>query len=543
MTLQFSQERKIRQVTKGEEVFNEQVISLPSFRYAAIGGESGKHLVINLDEALCSNELGTDFSPFSQISLAAKRNFYRSPVSDLICQAVSEAIEAQPSIAYSYLSVMEGANSLRWEGPPEEPAEEGGEPRRTWNDAAFMAEAVREVMIEGGGAAWVESVVEASYKPSLDSRTVDARRVNEELQFTDDHARSILKASLAARLVVPLATHWAACTGRTRADGLVFDAVSLLFDLFEGENRPSMAKVYKLCQSNVYSTRYSDKVIWSYLRNTGVDTLTFTNRIYRRIVVDTLLKIDSSRNIVTFLISVIRNQVQFQFRQDFPVAYKPVDMLRQDADGMTEFDKIEAGLLRVDEGQAIINRLCARREVEAARRALGSDVTDEEVDYYAENLQPNTIQTNLVFLFFARHARSYQNLYNVTRREYALLVATLRRWLVENGYQVLPDYIVATLAAPLTERKGIARKELASRIMSSRAWDRLHTRKMRWTAENLADSNYVLRTVATMHASDFRFLDPFGGPAAEPGPEGEAPRLEHRAEDLASELLAFLELV
>jgi hypothetical protein len=526
--------------------------------------EDGKQLQINFNEALTT--LGrVDLSAMSIFSLVAKRNYAKPEVAAMIAGTVNDLLNASDGrLAYGYLAVQQGIMSGQWSkhmtweelgtGEGEGPAYyDDGRPVMRPVDGAFIEFAIAE-LLSPEITALIGASVESSYTLDLNAKTVEAKRVNSELQFTDAHAKLILKASLAIRVLIPAMTQYMSVNGQKKNENMLFDAYNLAFRLFdpavaaagvEGAEAPeeidALAKIFKLTESNVFATRYSDKVIWSYLKNVGLDVLIVTRRVNKKIIVDVIPKIDHERNLIKFLIGVIRNQVKFQFKQDFPVSFKPVDMMRADNEGMTEFDKIEASLIRIDEGQAVINRLSVSEQIAAVSDAIGVRVGEHELDHYMQNMQVNTLQTNIVFLFFAKHAGGYHNLYNCCRSEYVTLCVLMKKWLEAKEFKILPQYVVATPQLPLAERKGVARKDFTAKLMASGAWKRIHERMMRHTAQNLADSQYIMRTIATMHATTFFRLPGMGEETALEGIEPEV--IDVRIEDLASEMLQFFELV
>jgi hypothetical protein len=545
--------------------------------------EDGRAVRIDFTAAMTDADgtVRVDLSHLSDFQLIPKRNYAKASVAEVIASTIGDfsmvyvpnkelqTEDEEPTghweaseLLMGYLAIQNGINAGEWMREQEVPESEVDleeaieveigedddeveiditisevEPLPlVADDEAFVNAVMTEIMCP-----WTVEVlsdhVESTYSLDLNAKTVEAKRVNSELQFTDEHAKIILKTSLGIRLVIPVLTQWMYIQGQRRNENLLFDVYSRIFDLFSPEGIDAKTKIFKLTESNIYSTRYSDRVIWTYLKNLGLLDTVVARRVYKRLIIDVLPKIDPGQNVIKYLISVIRYQVKYQFRQDFPISFKPVDMMKTDSDGMTEFDKIENSLLRVDEGKAILNRLAIKDEIKRIKKAMGFDIDREELEYYHQSIKVNRLQTNLVFLFFARHVQSYHNLYNITRREYVLLCVLMKKWLEVNGYELLPQVVVA-VPQGITERKTINRKEFLLKLTESKSFKRIHEKKYKHSVQNLVDSNIIMKIMATIKGNTLYVTPDFG----ETIPD-EPQEIDVNLEQLASEVLSLVEIV
>jgi hypothetical protein len=507
----------------------------------------GKVLTINFNEALRS--MGrVDLSSVSDFNLVSKRNYARPGVSDEVAKSLQMFLSRCPGMAIRYLSVQQGIMTGQWvRVVTEEEAAASATSRRRetevlregdqlTDDKAFIDSIIDQIFTDEVTKA-ISDHTEATYDLDLNGKTAEAKRINSELQFTDEHAKIILKASAGIKVAIPALTQYMWAYDQKKNDNLLYDAYARIFGIFSLEGYDSLTKIFKLTESNIYSTRYSNRVIWSYLRNLAIDTSITTRKVCKKIVVDIICKIRPEENLIKYLISVIRNQVKYQFQQDFPVSYKPVDMMKTDSEGLSEFDKIEASLIRLDEGRAVINRLAIKDEIRRAEKAIGIEISEEEMAYWQSTLEVNKLQTNILFLFFAKHVGSFQNLYNCNREEYVRMTVLAKKWMEREGYHCLPQLLVA-VPEQLTEKRAINKKEFVGKLISSRSFVRIHERKYRFAEQNLGDSGILTKFIATLHGNVFYKTCEFGEPS---GDDTEV--LEFRVEDVASEFLLFVESV
>jgi hypothetical protein len=471
--------------------------------------ESGKIIAIDF-----STPFKHDLEHLHEFSLAPKRNF--ANIADSIKEILGYVIGRSESVLYGFLHLQ---NRLQDEDVILSEEE--------------VADLVMSEIVNDDARAIIDEHIESTYSVNLDEMTKTTKKVNEELQFTDMHARIILKASMAMRLSIPALTQYLHVYQLGKSENLFFNVFSRIMDAFTPEGYDAKAKIMKLTGSILSSTRYSDKVLWAYLKNMALDIQTLHREFFKKLLVNVLPKLKVDQNVVPYLHVTIKNQIDFLFRSKFAVSYKSVNMMESDSEGLTEFDKFESQMAMVDEGMSVISKDSISEEIENTARAIGTTLTVQELEYFRERIVINKTQTNLVFTFFSKFVGDYFDLYNCSKDEYVALCVLTRKWLQKNGYRYLWQYVTG-IPDELRERKTINKKEFMDRLLSSRQYKSLFDQQYKHTVSNIVDSGVILKTIATLKANKF-----YNIPDMEEGSDVMA-EIDPKIEDLSAEFLNFV---
>jgi hypothetical protein len=476
--------------------------------------DGGKIISIAFDEIF-----GQDISHLNDFSLAIKRNFVNA--SEQIVEALNYLFDNSSEIAAGYLQIQHFMRKYKKDYTQEEFEND-------IHEQVFTQEVVDVI----------SNYVEESYTVNLDEETRKARNANEELQFTDHHAKIILKVSMASKAVIPLITEYLSYRDEKKNEDLFFVIFSKLYHIFEGEDVDIMNKIFKLIDSRIIATRYSDKIIWSYLKNLSLDSNVLTRQFYRKVIINIVPKLMNNTNIVSYLHVVLKNLIKYQFTINFPISYKPLNLNQTDSEGLSDFDKLEVNMIRIDEGINIINKLTIKREIRNLMKKFNIVVSKEEFEYYKEKIVINKLQTNLLFLFFSKYMGSYNNNYNANFDEYIMMCIIMRRWLKENNFPVLYKYITAQ-PEKYIERKSINKKQFLGKLMSSRKYKNLLNGKYGFVIQNLVDSGVIIKIIATLKTNKFYNVPDYEehllGYTEEP--------LDEKIEDISDEFLSLIERV
>ena len=386
----------------------------------------------------------------------------------------------------------------------------------------------------------IDNYVETNYSVNLDGDSNRSKTVNEELQFTDEHAKIILKASRAMKLLIPVMSDFVDITGNSKSDNFFLDVFTRLFDLFIDREINITNKLYKLIDSRIVQTQYSDKVMWSYLKNMAIDTHILTRNFYKKVIVNILPKLEPDKSIVSYLHAVIKNFITYQFRVNYKLSFKPMNLNQTDSEGLTDFDKLEVNMIRIDEGKSIINKLSITTQIRNLIDVFEMELSQDEIDYYKEFVHINKVQTNLLFLFFARYMGSYNTIYGCSHDEYIVLLIMMRKWLIENNFPVLAEYLTA-IPEKLNEKKSINKNKFLKRLMESKKYKYLYEGKYKFILSNLVDSGVIIKTISNLKSNKFHCL-----PTYEESIDMEVVELheiEKKIEEISDEVLSLIELI
>ena len=101
-----------------------------------------------------------------------------------------------------------------------------------------------------------------------------------------------------------------------------------LFDKFATNPEALRNKLYKFTSSRVSKTSFSDKRFWQIAKNVAVTEKTESLEIYKKLLTNAIpkLSIQKDKNAISFLQSVINNQIDFLFQNKFRDKFIPISI-------------------------------------------------------------------------------------------------------------------------------------------------------------------------------------------------------------------------
>jgi hypothetical protein len=383
--------------------------------------------------------------------------------------------------------------------------------------------------------------VEEVYSAELDvtSKTTTAKNV--ELQFTDAHAKAIIKASMAMKLVIPLVTNYMNFKSFRKVEELFLNCFLPILEMFGDDGMQLHNKLFKLVESRVRATQYSDTVIWSYLENIATDMTTLVNTLTRKIVLDIIPKLEHERNMISFLHTAVKNQIRYAFTQKFPISYKPITPNSEENEESNPFDRLEAQFQH-DEGIGIITELNIDNIVERYEADFGV-ISKEELDYYTEHVAINNVQTNLLFLFFARAAGRYDRLNAANKVQYTKLLILMVKALRRIDFPLIAQFLIATPMGENPKRRQVPTKRFIVNFIESKDHKDLHEGHYSAISQRFADSKILLKLITSLARTNFKPIHPYeatlDGVDADELPE----LMEPQPEAIGAEILRFINMI
>ena len=158
----------------------------------------------------------------------------------------------------------------------------------------------------------------------------------------------------------------------------------------------------------------------------------------------------------------------------------------KNSDGLSGMDKMEMNLQKIDEGLLILAEQNIELELEKIKRDNDLGITDEEIDYYVEHHNPSQLQVQLVFSYWGKHFGPYRNTANISRRDYIILLLTLKKRLLleyacdesDNAYDKakLPFILTGNVQDKINTRI-IRNNKFINKIDESYLYDKIKTEK------------------------------------------------------------------
>jgi len=386
----------------------------------------------------------------------------------------------------------------------------------------------------------IDKFVEENYALNLDEITQKSKdnkkKINEELQFSDKHAKTLLKIAYLYRVMIPIISVYftynkvlfAKNNEELESDefeDMQFDEIneSIFAHLFEkftdGDegsksktkkfNKDAEAlrnKLYKLTYSRVSKTTYSDRRFWTAAKSQGITKDTETLEIYKKLLTNAIpkIEIDEDRNIISFFQSVINNQIDFLFQNKFKYKFSSLGKVSEkyidDDDDTSEYERLEIQMLRKDEGLYITRKLSIEQALKEIPAALGVEVSDEEVRSSVIFMTRHDIQEKIVSMITFKYFNDKQAIKFLSFYQYIYLVLATFKYLNNHKFTLLPQILVSKCEKH-KERTGIAGKRIRPMIQESKKYKELFESKYQNFAEEIAKP--LSSIIATTYSSVF----------------------------------------
>ena len=475
---------------------------------------------INFAEHYCK-----DIQEYNHFSMSRKRNF--ATMAERSADALNKLIQ-DPEFAWGLLALRFDI-SLPY-------GDEG------FIEESKIPERVSDLFNDNCVRIIGEHVDEIYQREAIDIDTEHGGKNNEELQFTNDHALIILRWSFACVAMAPIITTFMDERDIQARDSMnvIMGVFNTLLRKFEPENGTTdiLAKIRKLVESRVLQTRYSDKVMWNYLRNVATDPYIFIDRLFRKFIAEGIPKLDQGTNVIKFFHTFLKNQIKFQFTAKFPISYKPIRPDVMDTEGVGAMEHLESELIRKDESAMVLSEIVCTQAISNAQREIRWAPTDAEIDYWMDAVKEtgiNAWQRGIVTKFFLPRIGRVEHIRTRSLRDYVRMLLVVRKWLSVNDFPVLFDYMSAKVTDGIDARKLLARKKFIRDFIDSAAYNELLGSRFQTTSQSLIDSNVIIDMISAIHVGNFELLPSYMEEATDT-----RQTVSHRVEAVAQEILRFI---
>jgi hypothetical protein len=393
-----------------------------------------------------------------------------------------------------------------------------------------------------------EEYVNRVHQPEENTQQKKRRKSNEELQFTTEHDRLTLRVAFLMKLLVPLVSKYVHIRKIAKPDDLLLDCYAECFEAAEvGSEIKLTNKLYKLVESRIKTTRYSDRTIWSFLSIRSIDPMTLADDFYRKVIVDIMVKLDNNKRVISYFHAVLKNMLAYQFQFKFKDQYSSVDLHEvsdPQNDRLTNFERFEFYIARVDESDAMVEEAKRQDIIVSAFCDPRHPFSQPELEYYHKVVQLNSVQTTLLFLHYARAVGKIQSLYGLRYGEYVTLLVSFRHWLELNGYAFLSNWIMATFPKGLQDsKKSINTKDFALGLINSRTFNYLHDTKYVHVMPILLKNNAIPKLISTIYSNEAEYTPNFEESIDPSRIEKKRKLGDYSIAQVADEVMRFLQTV
>jgi hypothetical protein len=331
---------------------------------------------------------------------------------------------------------------------------------------------------------------------------------NPQLQYTDDHAKALLKVSLLMNLCIPLVTHFAYIRKVPDIDEFLLDVYDYILysPQFNGEV-DLVSKLYETSISNVNRNAKNNIVIWSKQDIRGKDRITHSMGAVRNIILNIIPKYTFDQNMVSLNYTSIQKSNKYQVT-DIQYEYSYVSLSsskREGEDNASDFDRFESNLTKADESkflQVKFNYEYTMSKIEAE----WGPYNDDEIAFYKKQLMNangeviNNFQKQLVFNLFYKYFGDSISINAINVNDYIKLIISAKKMLKAGAMGYLP-YIISGKVNKIVSRKTLNKKEIAE-MEASQYYPLV---KDKYKHDKIMQQ--ILGTIATIITSNFSIID------------------------------------
>lgn len=348
----------------------------------------------------------------------------------------------------------------------------------------------------------VKKMVEDNYYQDLTYTNVKSPT----LQYTNEHAKLLHTMSILMDLCIPLLTNYAYMNKISNID----DYLLMMYDriLHMDNSIDIYSKLYDTAYTNVLQNQRANQGIWIKQDIRSIDITTHSTDSVYNIIMNIIPKYTFDKSIVNFNYASIRKNTSYKITDiGFEFSYVPISSSKRDDDSVSEFDKFESDLIRMNESLYLQNKINGQVCMRNIETQFGP-FDQEEIDLYNKivliddngNYRIDPFQKQLVFSMFYRWFSDTQSIYSINRTEYIKLIISAKKILRSKNMIILP-YIISGKVEKLVNRKTINKKEKLL-VESSPIYYKILEK---YKNENII--NNILSIIATIISSDFSIVD------------------------------------
>lgn len=347
---------------------------------------------------------------------------------------------------------------------------------------------------------------------------------NPVLQYTEYHAKLMMRASLLMNTCIPLITHFLFVHRFSNSDNQKF--IIRIFDYITTElcdNIKLYNKLYETACTNIAKNANDHATLWGMQSIRGIGPSSHTENCVENIIVSIMPKYVYDQNIIHFNYKSIINNTKFQVTDiSYEYTFVSLSSSKRDEDNNSEFDKFESYQTKDSEAKFLINRENYRIVMRNLERMWGP-FDEDEISYFFKELSkndtiqqdPNTgefiviadqrssireTQKGLIFLLFCKDFGDPISLREINMVDYLKLIIMARK--------ILQSWGLPNLAYIFTSRFETGKiKALNAKEKSKIETHRLYNQVLAKYSYNMDCINRVLELIGLILASKFTIID------------------------------------
>lgn len=352
----------------------------------------------------------------------------------------------------------------------------------------------------------INKMVEDNYEIDVETSSGKAAYAD-ELKYTNEHAKILLKISTGMKFLVPIIFHYINSKKIDKEESILFKCYSKLFEIFgELEDGTNIYdKLYMTVMSRVKSNANQNKGTWYQHEILGDDPITYTDELLKeRFICGAMFKYTFSGNIISFNSKILDRQLQFFLKQKYDFDLREVSHVVE-SDGLSNIDKMEMSSAKLDESMVIMSSVNVKHTMKRLMKQMRCEISKEEINYYKKHHKINRFQSQLVLYFYAKYFGGFRDLHLLTETQYITLLILLKKCLQVFGNVYLPQLLSGNIQSRLSTRT-IQNNKFVTKVETSDLYQKLVEDKFSTIAE-IGKSRLILNMMSSLLNTSFSFVD------------------------------------
>lgn len=388
----------------------------------------------------------------------------------------------------------------------------------------------------------IKRMVNDLYKVNIDTDINGDYRSTPKI--TNAHAKVILAVSFAIRTILPICIHFTNISSSitSKRDYIpFFDSIFMdIITEFEKDDTEIYSAICRFIAYRISRKYNSDIPMWEKKKQVhGANYETYLDElIHEVILVKSLYKIKYDSSIVSYFDGIIqKNYLQFKSEnyKAKPVEISSEDFQNDSDDFLTHSESLEMSMYRIDESNIIINEVNNEAVMKQIHEHFNIDISDEEYDFYMDNIRLNRLTQVLIHAFYSRFFRDTKAVQLLPKSDVIYLIIVLKKYLQLSGMVILPQILTATVLGKFKENV-IKNFKFIEKYKTSAIYQNVIEDKFKYVRELNSKEDPIIKWLSIIINSVFVFVDP--------DPEINGKRCEDIQNDLIiDEFLRFLSII
>lgn len=344
---------------------------------------------------------------------------------------------------------------------------------------------------------------------------------NPVLQYTDYHAKLMMRISVLMNIVIPLLTHYIYISKMMDSKDFILNVFTyMLNNLCDNVN--IINKLYETASSNINKNAITNSILWEQQDIRGRSVETHAIDCVENIIMQMMPKYVYMYNIIHLNFkSIMRSNNLKVTGISYEFTFVKLSSAKRDEDNNSEFDKYESFLAKENEFKYLITKANYEKIMNDLELIWGP-IDPEEIKFYHHELSTSEnyktdengnisivqdehscireTQKNLIFLLFYKYFGSPACLREINYVDYIKLIIIAKKMLLKAGMLIFP-YIISG-KFEVSKVKSINIKE-RSRMESNRLYDQVKEKYR----HNSHAMDMALELISKILASKFTIID------------------------------------